>query len=81
MWGFRWKSFAARGAFGAARRCLTCVGFLSYLLDETEGRGSRALAECFVGPRDSRPLSLSTGIGPSGADEQRANSFGSERAY
>ena len=34
-WGF-----AERGAAGAARRCLTSAGFLSYRLDETERKGS-----------------------------------------
>ena len=41
MWGFGWVGFAGRGEAGAARRCLTGVGFLSYRLDETEKKGSR----------------------------------------
>ena len=44
MWGFGWGIYADRGAAGAARRCLTGVGLLSYRLGETERKSSWALA-------------------------------------
>ena len=44
--------------------------------EEIKRQGSRRPRSAGVGPRDDRTTPLSTGIGPSGAGEQRANGFG-----
>ena len=50
------------------------------LLQSVLGELSAVHRECSLGALLDRPrLSLSTGSGPSGAGEQRANGFGSER--
>ena len=46
---------------------------------EIEKKGSKRSRSAGVGPRDDRTFSLSAGIGPSGAGEQRANGFGGVR--
>ena len=79
MWGFGWGSFAERGAAGATRPCFLVLRSLPCRLDETWRKGSGLSRSAGVGPRDGRTLSLSTGKGPSGAGEQRANGVGGER--